>query len=81
MKIVTTLLFASCHSGQGQPDIAGTGDDLALKWKGRQGHARALRRRPARDTHEVGNSAPTIATVNLANAGIMTWGAGGDAAR
>jgi hypothetical protein len=52
MKIVITLLF-DCYSGQGQQNIAGTGDDLALESKGRQGHVRALRRRLARDTHDV----------------------------
>ena len=81
MKIVTTLLFASCHSAQGQQDVAGTGDDLALKWKGRQSHMHALRRRPARHTHNVGNSALPLQTVNAAKAGIMTGEAGGDAAR
>ena len=81
MKIAITLLFASCYSGQGQQNVAGTGDDLALKWKGRQSHIRALRRRPARHTHDVGNSALALQTVNAAKAGIMTGEAGGDAAR
>ena len=81
MKIVTTLLFASCHSGQGEPNIAGTGDDLALQWKARRGHVRAPLRRPARDTHDVGNSVLALETVNPAKAGIMTGEAGGDADR
>ena len=78
MRIVITLLFASCCFGQGQRNAAaaGTGGDSALKRKAtpRTVSALALDRRPAKATPDVASFALASANVSAATAGIFGFG-------
>ena len=79
MRIVITLLFASCCFGQGQRNAAATGarGDSALKRKATPHtvSALALDGWPARDTWDVpGFAALTSGNVRAATAGIIDLG-------
>ena len=78
MRIVITLLFASCCFGQGQRNAAatGTGGDSALKRKATPHtvSALALDRRPARAAPDVASFAQASGNVRAAAAGIFGFG-------